>query len=85
MDSHFDLIYGELFNVGTKDKAKPKDSKQNPKSDKDKVPEVSDKNKRKLKMLRKAGKEEWVDSSLADWPDNDFRIYCCNLGNEVNE
>jgi RNA recognition motif-containing protein len=35
--------------------------------------------------LRKAGKEEWIDNSLANWPENDYRIYCCNLGNEVNE
>ena len=22
---------------------------------------------------------------MLDWPENDFRIYCCNLGNECNE
>ena len=22
---------------------------------------------------------------MADWPENDFRIYCCNLGNEVTD
>lgn len=26
-----------------------------------------------------------MDNSLADWPENDFRIYCCNLGNEVSD
>ena len=36
-------------------------------------------------MYRKAGNEEWVDETLADWPDNDYRIYCCNLGNEVTD
>ena len=46
---------------------------------------ISDKNKRKLKILRKAGNQEWMDNSLADWPENDFRIYCCNLGNEVSD
>lgn len=46
---------------------------------------ISDKNKRKLKVLRKAGGQEWMDNSLADWPENDFRIYCCNLGNEVSD
>ena len=46
---------------------------------------ISDKNKRKLKILRKAGNQEWLDNSLADWPENDFRIYCCNLGNEVSD
>lgn len=46
---------------------------------------ISEANKRNLKVLRKAGDLEWQDDSLADWPDNDFRIYCCNLGNEVTE
>ena len=46
---------------------------------------ITEKNKRKLKMIRKAGTEEWLDASLADWPDNDYRIYCCNLGNEVTD
>ena len=36
-------------------------------------------------MLRKAGGEEWEDPTLGGWPENDFRIYACNLGNEVNE
>jgi RNA recognition motif-containing protein len=22
---------------------------------------------------------------MLEWPENDYRIYCCNLGNEVNE
>ena len=46
---------------------------------------MTTKNKRKLKVLRKAGTEEWQDDSLLEWPENDYRIYCCNLGNEVNE
>ena len=27
----------------------------------------------------------WVDKSLDDWPDNDFRIFCGNIGNEVTD
>lgn len=27
----------------------------------------------------------WEDSSLADWPDDDFRIFCGDLGNDVND
>jgi RNA recognition motif-containing protein len=46
---------------------------------------LNTKNRRKIKTLRKAGEQEWQDTSLLDWPENDFRIYCCNLGNEVNE
>ena len=35
--------------------------------------------------MRKVGNQEWQDNSLADWPEGDYRIYCCNLGNEVTE
>ena len=47
--------------------------------------QISNQNKRKLKIYRKAGNEEWIDNSMADWPENDYRIYCCNLGNEVSD
>ncbi|GAW81655.1 RNA-binding protein [Plasmodium gonderi] len=33
--------------------------------------------------LRKAAGVVWKDPSLDDWPENDFRIFCGNLGNEV--
>ena len=46
---------------------------------------VSSKSKRDLKVFRKVGDREWIDETLADWPENDFRIYCCNLGNEVTD
>jgi len=31
------------------------------------------------------GGEVWEDSSLAEWDPNDFRIFCGDLGNEVND
>ena len=31
-----------------------------------------------------AGKT-WVDESLADWPENDFRIFVGNLGQEIDD
>eukprot|EP00727_Mastigamoeba_balamuthi_P012914 m51a1_g8245 putative rna recognition domain containing protein (195) ;mRNA; f:127603-128273 len=37
------------------------------------------------RCFRKAAGEEWEDPSLADWPDNDFRIFVGDLGNEVND
>lgn len=37
------------------------------------------------KLLRVAGGEVWEDLSLADWPDNDFRLFCGDLGNEVSD
>ena len=35
--------------------------------------------------MRKAGDEKWVDETLEEWPENDFRIFCGNMGNEVND
>lgn len=29
--------------------------------------------------------ETWEDKTLEDWPENDFRIFCGDLGNEVND
>lgn len=37
------------------------------------------------KTVRIAGGQLWEDSSLADWPDDDFRIFCGDLGNDVND
>ena len=44
--------------------------------------------KKKLKathqyQLRTAANEKWVDPTMTDWPENDFRIFCGDLGNEV--
>ena len=41
--------------------------------------------KDKKKTIRKVGDEKWIDESLAEWPENDFRIFVGNLGNEVND
>lgn len=35
--------------------------------------------------LRMAGGEIWEDTTLADWPENDFRLFIGDLGNEVND
>ncbi len=37
------------------------------------------------KNLRVGGGRVWEDSSLNDWPDNDFRIFVGDLGNEVHD
>lgn len=37
------------------------------------------------KLIRTAGGQTWEDSSLADWPDDDFRIFCGDLGNDVTD
>lgn len=36
------------------------------------------------KHVRSAAGEQWVDDSLSEWPENDFRIFVGDLGNEVS-
>lgn len=46
----------------------------------------TDKAKEKKKgFVRQAGGERWFDPTFADWPQNDFRIFVGDLGNEVND
>lgn len=44
-----------------------------------------DKKKVDKKTIRQAGGITWEDHSLADWPEDDFRIFCGDLGNDVND
>ncbi|XP_013119515.1 RNA-binding protein 42 [Stomoxys calcitrans] len=47
--------------------------------------QVTEKKKKDRKTVRIAGGQVWEDTSLADWPDDDFRIFCGDLGNDVND
>ena len=47
--------------------------------------QLKDLNKRKKKAMRKANGEVWVDETLEEWAEGDFRIFCGNLGNEVSD
>ncbi|CAL9071593.1 unnamed protein product [Musa textilis] len=48
--------------------------------------EVDHKSETKKKAIpRKAAGQSWEDSTLAEWPENDFRLFCGDLGNEVND
>ncbi|KAJ4969333.1 hypothetical protein NE237_016034 [Protea cynaroides] len=48
--------------------------------------EIEHKSETKKKAIpRKAAGQTWEDPTLADWPENDFRLFCGNLGNEVND
>ena len=40
---------------------------------------------KKEKTFRKAGGELWVDETMEDWPENDFRMFIGNLAVEVND
>jgi len=35
--------------------------------------------------LRTAAGKIWEDESIAEWPENDHRVFCGDLGNEVND
>lgn len=35
--------------------------------------------------VRTAAGKVWTDPTLADWPDNDFRMFVGNLGNEISD
>ncbi|KAE8896185.1 hypothetical protein PF005_g1589 [Phytophthora fragariae] len=41
--------------------------------------------KKEKRHLRLAGGQVWEDPTLEDWPDNDFRLFCGDLGNEVSD
>jgi hypothetical protein len=36
-------------------------------------------------VYRKAAGKSWEDATLAEWPENDFRIFVGDIGNEVND
>jgi len=50
-------------------------------------PRKKSKNKqpKKPRNVRMAGGTTWEDESLADWDPDDFRLFCGDLGNEVND
>lgn len=39
----------------------------------------------KRKFYRIAGGEKWFDPTLQEWPEDDFRVFVGNLGNEVDD
>ncbi|CAN6462140.1 unnamed protein product [Victoria cruziana] len=48
--------------------------------------EVENKAETKKKAVpRRAAGQTWEDPTLSDWPENDFRLFCGDLGNEVND
>ncbi|KAK4262532.1 hypothetical protein QN277_028081 [Acacia crassicarpa] len=48
--------------------------------------EIEHKAETKKKAIpRKAAGQSWEDPSLTEWPENDHRLFCGDLGNEVND
>ncbi|CAF1031303.1 unnamed protein product [Rotaria sordida] len=40
---------------------------------------------KKIRHVRMAGGTTWEDETLAEWDADDFRLFCGDLGNEVND
>ena len=53
-------------------------------SGKKKSSKSNEKGKKQKKFLRLAGGQTWEDQSLQEWETDDFRIFCGDLGNDVN-
>ncbi|KAI4301972.1 hypothetical protein L6164_035201 [Bauhinia variegata] len=48
--------------------------------------EIEHKTDSKKKAIpRKAAGQTWEDPTLAEWPEDDYRLFCGDLGNEVND
>ncbi|KAI4370236.1 hypothetical protein MLD38_018606 [Melastoma candidum] len=48
--------------------------------------EIEHKTEAKKKAIpRKAAGQAWEDPTLTEWPENDYRVFCGDLGNEVND
>jgi hypothetical protein len=45
----------------------------------------SNSNKQAKPVVRMAAGKSWVDSTLSEWPENDFRIFVGNLGADVDD
>ncbi|KAL1139425.1 hypothetical protein AAG570_006409 [Ranatra chinensis] len=43
------------------------------------------KDKKNRKLVRTAGGQTWEDSTLAEWEEDDFRLFCGDLGNDVTD
>ncbi|KAL0831082.1 hypothetical protein ABMA28_001958 [Loxostege sticticalis] len=51
----------------------------------DAQPPKAKKEKKNRKVVRTAGGQVWEDVTLLDWPDDDFRMFCGDLGNDVTD
>ncbi|CAG0890348.1 unnamed protein product [Darwinula stevensoni] len=49
------------------------------------IPKQGKREKKPKKIIRVAGGEVWEDSSLLEWDPDDFRLFCGDLGNDVND
>lgn len=84
-------ITTEIKILDTKPQSKQKEKKKSKKSkvDPENKSKIKIKNprfsKKRWKVLRKSAGEVWEDPTLEEWPENDYRVFCGDLGNEVSD
>ena len=69
------LINNSLNNSNIENKKNNKNKKTN---------SIIEQRKKNWVIYRKGAGIIWEDDTLKDWPENDYRIFCGNLGNEVS-
>jgi len=62
-----------------------KDENENEKEEKHKLSKREEKMKNNWRIYRKGAGVIWQDESLNEWPENDYRVFVGDLGNEVND
>ena len=68
----------------TEEEKEIKEEEQN-KEEKRKLSKREEKMKNNWRIYRKGAGVIWQDESLNEWPENDYRIFVGDLGNEVND
>ena len=68
----------------TEEEKEIKEEEQN-KEEKHKLSKREEKMKNNWRIYRKGAGVIWQDESLNEWPENDYRIFVGDLGNEVND
>lgn len=69
----------------TEEEKEIKDENQNEKEEKHKLSKREEKMKNNWRIYRKGAGVIWQDESLNEWPENDYRVFVGDLGNEVND
>ena len=69
----------------TEEEKEIKEEEENIKEEKHKLSKKEEKMVNNWRIYRKGAGIIWQDESLNEWPENDYRIFVGDLGNEVND
>ena len=69
----------------TEEEKEIKEEEENIKEEKHKLTKKEEKMVNNWRIYRKGAGIIWQDESLNEWPENDYRIFVGDLGNEVND